>query len=334
MYELKRISKVYELSEQIPFDDSSRIVLMSDCHRGDGSWADDFSKNQSIYAAALNHYYKENFTYIELGDGDELWKNKKFSDIIKIHGDVFSILVDFHKKQRLYFIFGNHDMVKKNKKFVQNNLFYYFNEREKKNVPLFEDVKVHEGLVLNHTDTGNKIFLIHGHQVDYLNDGLWRFSRFLVRYIWNPLELFGFNDPTSAAKNYRKKQVVGGKLADWAEQNNCMLISGHTHRPTFPEPGEIPYFNDGSCVHPRCITAIEIDRGSIMLVKWEVKIRNDGSLFVGREILAGPERLEEYFKQRKDGCNSNEGNLQKEQVKYFETLHNAQEDKHKESIPS
>ncbi len=35
----------------------------------------------------------------------------------------------------------------------------------------------------------------------------------------------------------------------------------------FPEVGEISYFNDGSCVHPRCITAIEIENGTIKLVR-------------------------------------------------------------------
>ena len=62
MYTLKRLSKVFESSEEIPFDDSSRIILMSDCHRGDGSWADGFMKNQHIYFAALNHYFNENYT--------------------------------------------------------------------------------------------------------------------------------------------------------------------------------------------------------------------------------------------------------------------------------
>ena len=92
---------------------------MSDCHRGDGSWADDFSKNQNIYFAALTHYYNENYTYIEIGDGDELWENKKLSDIIQVHSDVFWLLSKFYNEDRLYLIFGNHDMVKKDNEFVR-----------------------------------------------------------------------------------------------------------------------------------------------------------------------------------------------------------------------
>ena len=296
MNALKWVSEVFQSAEEIPFDDSSRIVLMSDCHRGDGNWADDFSKNQNLYFAALTNYYNKNYTYIEIGDGDELWKNNKFYDIIHEHSDAFWLLSKFFKEGRLYLIFGNHDMEKKNNSFVKNNLYKYFDEREKRYIPLFENIKLHQGLVLRHRVTGDKIFLIHGHQVDWLNGTMWRLSRFLVRYLWGPLESWGVNDPTSAAKNFRKKESIAKKLTEWVIREKNMLIAGHNHRPMFPEVGEAPYFNDGSCVHPRCITAIEIAYGNIMLVKWSIKTRNDGTLFIDRDILAGPRKLRDYFK--------------------------------------
>jgi UDP-2,3-diacylglucosamine pyrophosphatase LpxH len=295
MNTLKRLSQVFKLSEEILFDDSSRIILMSDCHRGDGSWADSFSKNQNLCFAALTHYYNENYTYIEIGDGDELWENKELSHIIHVHSDVFWLLSKFFDKDRLHFIFGNHDMVKRDNKFVKKNLYQYFDEREKRYIPLFPNIKLHEGLVLRHRVTDDKIFLIHGHQVDYLNDKLWKLSRFLVRYLWRPLNSFGVNDRTSTAKNYRKKDAVEKKLTEWAIREKHMLIAGHTHRPMFPEVGEPLYFNDGSCVHPRCITAIEIVAGNIILVKWCVKTKDDGTLFIAREVLAGTRKLKDYF---------------------------------------
>lgn len=131
----KHLSQVFKSAEQIPFDDSSRIVLMSDCHRGDGSWADDFSNNQNLYLAALKYYYRENYTYIELGDGDELWKNNSFSNIILVNSEVFCLLSKFYKAKRLYFIFGNHDIVKKSFKFVKSNFYQYFDERKKEYIP-------------------------------------------------------------------------------------------------------------------------------------------------------------------------------------------------------
>jgi len=296
MNTLKDISQVFKSSEVISFDNCSRIVLMSDCHRGVGNWIDNFSKNQNIYFAALTHYYDEEFTYIEVGDGDELWENDHFTDIINVHSDVFWLLSKFFDEDRLYLIYGNHDIVKKDRDFVKSKLYSYYNEPMKKNIPLFQNVKIHEGLILNHRTTDDKIFIIHGHQADFINYKLWRLSRFLVRYLWKPLESLGINDPTSTAKNYKKKDDIERKLTQWVIKEKCMLIAGHTHRPSFPEIGEAPYFNDGSCVHPRCITAIEIIQNSIVLVKWSVKTKDNGSLFIGRDVLAGPININYYFK--------------------------------------
>jgi UDP-2,3-diacylglucosamine pyrophosphatase LpxH len=288
---LKHITEIFESAEEISFDDSSKFVLMSDCHRGDGSWADGFSKNQNIYFAALNQYYNRDYTYIELGDGDELWEKNKLSDIIHVHRDAFWILSRFYNDGRLHFLYGNHDMVKKDEKFVENNLYEYFDERKKEYFPLFENIKVHEGLILRHKETGKKIFLIHGHQVDFFNYRLWKVGRFLSSYLWKPLQLIGINDPTSTAKNYAKKNAIGNLLTEWAVREGHTLIAGHTHRPAFPEADQPQYFNTGSCVHPRCITAIEIAYGHITLVKWSVKTTSDGTLYIGRDVLAGPREL-------------------------------------------
>ncbi len=295
MYEFYRLSKVYASAQEIPFDDSSKIAIMSDCHRGDGSWGDNFLSNKNIYCAALNFYYKNNYTYIELGDGDELWENNNLSDIILIHSDVFDKLSRFYKNGRLHFIYGNHDMAKKNDSFVRKYLYYYINELDGRFVSLFRNIKIHEGVILKHKVTSNEILLTHGHQADFFNDVLWRLSSFLVEYVWKHLELLGFKDPTSTAKNYRKQKAVGKKLIEWAKRNEKIIITGHTHRPTFPDVGEPPYFNTGSCVHPHGITVIEIAGGNIALVKWHVKTRDDGTLFVGRNIIAGPNKLRDYY---------------------------------------
>lgn len=80
------------------------------------------------------------------------------------------------------------------------------------------------------------IYLTHGHQADFLNSVLWPVSRFLVRYIWRPLEQLGIPDPTSAAKNHRKKKSSEKRLARWAAQQHHLLITGHTHHPMIGTP--------------------------------------------------------------------------------------------------
>lgn len=290
---------MFETGKKIPFDNQSKIIIMSDCHRGDGSWADNFSKNKNIYLSALAHYYIDDFTYIELGDGDELWENSNISDIIEVHEDVFWLLSKFYREGRLYFIYGNHDIDKRSASYVKKNFYQYFDAREKKLIPLFPDIKIHESIVLEYVSTGEKILLVHGHQADPLNDQWWRLSKFLVRYLWKPLELFGVNDPTSAAKNYKKKESMAKKLTEWVEKEQHLLIAGHNHMPAYADIGEPPYFNDGTCIHPNCITGIEIANGYITLVKWCIKSRYNGTLYIGRDILAGPNKLEDYFKLNK-----------------------------------
>lgn len=285
MFIQKRISQVFNEAKEVPFDDSSKIVIMSDCHRGDGSYADNFAHNQNLFFAALAQYYHHRYTYIELGDGDELWENDKISKILDVYDNVFWLLSKFHQDSRLYMMYGNHDMVKGKNKSFSNQLIYCENDTDEKCRPFFPGIEFHEGIVLRHREHQLKLFLIHGHQADFINDRLWQMSCFLVRFLWKPLELLGINNPTSAATNRKRKQSVERKLIDWIEKHNQPLIAGHTHRTAFPKPGEPWYFNSGSCVHPRFITALEIADGNIRLVKWSYKTRFDGTLYVGRDEL-------------------------------------------------
>ncbi len=41
--------------------------------------------SKELFLHALTPYYQESFTYVEVGDGDELWKNRKFSDVRRAH---------------------------------------------------------------------------------------------------------------------------------------------------------------------------------------------------------------------------------------------------------
>jgi predicted phosphodiesterase len=292
MLEFDRISKVYTNSKIIPFNDDSRIVMMSDCHRGDGGYADNFAHNQNLFFAALTQYYHHKYTYIELGDGDELWENDKISKIIEFYDNIFWLLSRFYKDSRLHAIYGNHDIVKKKNSSFNNKLILCENRLHGQCVLLFPGIRFHEGIILKHERTDLELFLLHGHQADFFNDRLWRVSRFLVRYLWRPLELIGVNNPMNTATNPKRKNSVEKILIKWVEKCNCPLIAGHTHRAVFPKEGDPSYFNDGSCVHPRCITALEIVNNNITLVKWSYKTRFDGTVFVGRDELAGPRNLD------------------------------------------
>ncbi|MBS3818029.1 serine/threonine protein phosphatase, partial [bacterium] len=172
-----------------------------------------------------------------------------------------------------------------------------------KKKPLFKDLTIHESLLLQYKKEKNKILLLHGHQGDCLNDTCWWFGKFVVRNIWKCLQSkMGIPDPTSPARNYRKMLKTDDRFKQWIEKRKIPTIIGHTHKPVFPGEGETPYFNDGSCVHPRCITGIEVAEGRIQLVKWHVDVHTEEGwkkdlLYVNRRILAAPREMGEIFEE-------------------------------------
>ena len=291
----KRFTRAYETARRISFNDTSKFIIFSDCHRGDNSFADDFANNRNIYFHALKHYYKESFAYCELGDGDELWENIEFKSILEAHKNVFDLMRLFHNENRLYRVVGNHDMVYMNKRYVEKHLFTHLNKVTGAQDPLFPDIEFSEGLILEHETNGQEIFMLHGHQADWMNYHGWKINRFMVRALWRQLRVVGISDPTSPAKNYKELIKVERRTKKWiTENNNLFTITGHTHRPRFPEPGSIAYFNDGSCVHPRSITGLEIENNSISLIKWQIATTEDGTLKVIRVLLEGPQLLSAY----------------------------------------
>ncbi|GAA4115668.1 hypothetical protein GCM10022393_15910 [Aquimarina addita] len=291
-----RLDSAYKNAKIIDFDDSSKFILFSDCHRGDNSFADDFANNRNMYFHALQYYYKNGFTYCEIGDGDELWENLHFETLLRAHKNVYELMQKFYFADRLQMIWGNHDMVYRDPKYVKKHLYSYFDHKTNKELPLFPGIQYSEAIILRHTETKQNIFLIHGHQADFMNYVGWRINRFLVRVLWRPLQVVGISDPTSPAKNYRETRKVERRIKKWIiNNNNPVTIIGHTHRPRFPEVNEPSLFNDGSCVHPRTITGIEIEYGSITLIKWQIATTEDGTLKIIRVPLEGPQKLTDFI---------------------------------------
>ncbi len=290
----KRLTKAFKNAKKLPLNSQSKYVLFSDCHRGDNSFADDFSHNRKIYDFALSKYFEDGFTYIELGDGDELWENN-FNSIFKANKEVYFLLRKFHNQNRLHFIWGNHDMEYRNPKKVAKNLATYYDEVDDRVKDLLPNASFSEAILLEQ-ENKKSVFLLHGHQADLFNYVFWRLSRLMVKLVWRPLQILGVKDPTSPAQNFRGRIKVERYLERWISKNNQMTIVGHTHRPHFPKPNQIPYFNDGSCVHPRCITGIEINENKIALVKWHFITTKDGVMQIIRTVLEEAQNLSNYLK--------------------------------------
>ena len=101
----KILSRALKKAKKIRLHKDSKLIFFSDLHKGDNSYADDFAHNMKIYNWALKNYFKNDFTYIELGDGIELWENKSFEPIYQAHQTTFELLNQFHSKNRLHLLY-------------------------------------------------------------------------------------------------------------------------------------------------------------------------------------------------------------------------------------
>jgi UDP-2,3-diacylglucosamine pyrophosphatase LpxH len=266
----RRLTQAFEAARNVLFDDKSRLVFFSDLHRGDNSRSDAFAQNEDLFLRALRYYFREGFTYVEVGDGDELWQNRRLSAVKRAHRRTFDLLHAFAGENRLHMVFGNHD--------IQG-----FQRRQMKK----DKLTAHEGLVLQHARTDQRIFVVHGHQVDFKSDAIYHVSRFMIRHFWRHVQNLGLGDVASSIAESRNRGTLRQRVSEWIEANKQMVICGHTHTPKFAEPGALPYFNTGSGVFDGYITGLEIQNGQIAPVKWLQSSWGQAE----RWLLAPPRRL-------------------------------------------
>lgn len=295
----KRLTKIFDTVKQIIFNDDDRLVFFSDVHRGNNSWADEFAQNEAVYTYALQHYYDSGFTYVEVGDGDELLKFKYVAPIRIAHEQVYRLLQKFHREKRLHYIFGNHDSEYRRPDLVHKKLNHIFDPVTDEEEILFDDFKAYEGLVFHHEESGVNLFAVHGHQGDDLFHRFIWLNRILLRMLWRPLQMLGFKDPSSVAQNINKRQKVEEELMKWSADHKQPMITGHTHKERYPKIGKTPYFNTGSCVHLRWITCIEIVKGKIALIRWRIKPNKKGHLVVKRSVQKGWKHIERFSQKGK-----------------------------------
>jgi len=289
-----RLDQCYRKARIIEFDKNSKYIFFSDVHRGDNSMSDEFAHNQNTYYHALKEYYEEGYTYIELGDGDELWEHPKFEILMSAHSDVYLLLKEFYDDKRFMMLYGNHNVYVSNRLWVKKNLYRFHDDFTNRQSDLFTDLVAPESLLLKYKDTGQELLLVHGHQGDLFNDKFWFVSMLSLRFFWRYLHAFGFKNPASPAKNRIKRHKIEVNFSKWISEQGVGILCGHTHRPKFSKANEIPYFNSGCCIHPRGINGIEIVDGKIMLVDWRVRPEENGNLKISKRIIRGPIPIEDY----------------------------------------
>ena len=90
-------------------DESSRIVVVSDLHLGNGGTRDDLAHNRGLVQESLETFYlRRGWTLVLNGDIEDLSKFG-YERIRPAWAELFALFEDFHEQGRLRKILGNHD---------------------------------------------------------------------------------------------------------------------------------------------------------------------------------------------------------------------------------
>ena len=258
------------------------FIILSDQHKGTKKFDDDFLNNELNYVAALKYYQQQQFSFINLGDAEDLWEDKP-DKVLMAYESTLMQEATFQVGNKYYRTFGNHDLLWKNSLDVLLYLKNIFT------MPL----PVYEGIILKmqlDESTIIDIFLTHGHQGDKMSDNN-AFSTWIIAHVWSPLQRFLRININTPANDFALRNKHNHMMYDWSSsRKNAFLITGHTHKPVFASGkyaanaahkidteeshDEIrpTYFNTGCCCfNDGDITGIEIAKGCFRLVKWHNK---------------------------------------------------------------
>jgi UDP-2,3-diacylglucosamine pyrophosphatase LpxH len=214
-------------SRVLIFDvDRDRLVIFSDHHKGVRDAADDFRESQNPYHAALGYYFEKGHTLVVLGDVEELWENNR-DPVLTMYRATLELERDFHEDGHRYWrVWGNHDDDWRFESLVKRHLW-----------PIFLGVDVQESILLVAKERGRelgRVLLVHGHQGTLESDRLKAISRYVVRYLWRPIQRRTGWNLNTPAKDWRLRKIHNIALYNWAVvQEGLVLIAGHTHKPVF-----------------------------------------------------------------------------------------------------
>jgi UDP-2,3-diacylglucosamine pyrophosphatase LpxH len=202
-----------------------KLVVFSDHHRGGRDGADQFSLCKPAYHAALGYYLEAGFELVLLGDVEDLWQVSP-EVAIKSYQDTLRLETAFAEQGHYTRIWGNHDNLWQDRDAVQKYLRPYLAGTTPVEAML---------LTLTHEDKKlGDLFFAHGHQGTGFSDRYASFSQPFVRYVFNPLQRFIKYPITTPAQNYELRYQHERAMFDWSrEQQQLILITGHTHRPVF-----------------------------------------------------------------------------------------------------
>jgi UDP-2,3-diacylglucosamine pyrophosphatase LpxH len=217
----KKLSELWVNSEiEVLETVGQKYAIMSDMHIGDGGPADDiaYSKNKDTLLRALEHYQKNGFKLILLGDVEELWQFDLDCIVNKYGNDLYAKFREFGDG-RVFRVFGNHDLD--------------WRLRDPIKEKHTETRWAVEALKLKDKNGKTSIILVHGHQGSILSEKYSWISRVFVKGIWRPLEPLAVKMGLFGHPSATKSQIVKDYeeiLYSWAKKEKVIIICGHSHR--------------------------------------------------------------------------------------------------------
>lgn len=212
----------------VTFDISQdKLIIFSDHHRGTRTRADDFRYGEQAYNAALAYYNYLAYTLVLLGDVEELWEDRP-RDVLEAYPHTYELESAFHRDRRYIRIWGNHDDDWQFEDMVQRLLQPIYGRPK---LHVFESRRIQ---VVDGEEELGTIFLTHGHQGTTLSDRWTSLSRFLVRFVYRPLQRLTNYTQNTPSKDWSLRDNHNVAMYEWAQsKSKLVLICGHTHRPIF-----------------------------------------------------------------------------------------------------
>jgi predicted phosphodiesterase len=203
------LTELLENAFELELTEGRRLVIFSDLHIGNRGRTDDFLNNSQMFHHVLKHFYlPAGYGLILNGDIEEL-QRFDIGTIEEKWQDLYLLLDEFQKSDRLWKTVGNHDseLMVKSRTGINRDLMRAIRLRLDRRY----------------------IFVYHGHQASVFFNKFNRLSGYVLRFIANPLGIKNY----SVSQDNRKKFRTEERLYRFSSKKKVISIIGHTHRPLF-----------------------------------------------------------------------------------------------------
>ena len=200
---------LFDTSPSFPLTTSSRLLVLSDLHLGDGSGRDDFLPNGDLLREILQrHYLPRGSALVLNGDVEEL-QRFSLARIRSRWGSLYEQFEAFSAGAGLHRIVGNHD------------------EALWRHAPGPDGAVLRAGVRLAYG--AETLFVFHGHQATIFFERFNELSGFFLRHFANRLRIRSAPAHYESTRRYRTEH----RVYEFSTSRRIVSVIGHTHRPLF-----------------------------------------------------------------------------------------------------